>query len=47
MIAHISIRVRNIDRSKHFYDAALVPLGYKIQVPEGREIAAGLRIWPR
>ena len=29
MIAHISIGVKNIDKSKHFYDAALRPLGYK------------------
>jgi catechol 2,3-dioxygenase-like lactoylglutathione lyase family enzyme len=29
MIAHVSIGVRNIDRSKRFYDAALEPLGYK------------------
>ena len=29
MIAHISIGVRDIDRSKRFYDAALKPLGYK------------------
>jgi catechol 2,3-dioxygenase-like lactoylglutathione lyase family enzyme len=29
MIAHVSIGVRDIDRSKSFYDAALAPLGYK------------------
>jgi catechol 2,3-dioxygenase-like lactoylglutathione lyase family enzyme len=29
MIAHVSIGVRNIDRSKHFYGAALEPLGYE------------------
>ena len=29
MIAHISIGVRDIDRSKRFYDAALEPLGYR------------------
>ena len=29
VIAHISIGVKNIDRVKHFYDAALRPLGYK------------------
>jgi len=29
MIAHISIGVRDINRSKRFYDAALEPLGYK------------------
>ena len=29
MIAHVSIGVSNIDRSKRFYDAALEPLGYK------------------
>jgi catechol 2,3-dioxygenase-like lactoylglutathione lyase family enzyme len=28
MIAHISIGVRDIDRSKRFYDAVLEPLGY-------------------
>ena len=29
MIAHVSIGVRNIDKSKRFYDAALEPLGCK------------------
>jgi hypothetical protein len=29
MIAHNSIGVRDIDRSKRLYDAALEPLGYK------------------
>ena len=29
MIAHISIGVSDIDRSKRFYDAVLEPLGYK------------------
>jgi hypothetical protein len=29
MIAHVSIGVRDIDRSKRFYDVALEPLGYK------------------
>jgi catechol 2,3-dioxygenase-like lactoylglutathione lyase family enzyme len=29
MIAHISIGVRDVGRSKRFYDAVLEPLGYK------------------
>jgi catechol 2,3-dioxygenase-like lactoylglutathione lyase family enzyme len=29
MITHISIGVRDIDRSKRFYDTVLEPLGYK------------------
>ncbi len=29
MIAHLSIGVRDINRSKSFYDVALEPLGYK------------------
>lgn len=29
MIAHISIGVSDLDRSKRFYDAALEPLGYQ------------------
>jgi catechol 2,3-dioxygenase-like lactoylglutathione lyase family enzyme len=29
MITHVSIGVRDADRSKSFYDAALEPLGYK------------------
>jgi catechol 2,3-dioxygenase-like lactoylglutathione lyase family enzyme len=29
MITHVSIGVRDIHRSKRFYDAALEPLGYK------------------
>ena len=28
MIDHISLRVRNVDASKAFYEAALAPLGY-------------------
>jgi catechol 2,3-dioxygenase-like lactoylglutathione lyase family enzyme len=31
MIDHISIGVRDIARAKHFYDAALAPLGYTCQ----------------
>ena len=33
MIAHISIGVRDIHRSKRFYDALLEPLGYKCLRP--------------
>jgi catechol 2,3-dioxygenase-like lactoylglutathione lyase family enzyme len=29
MLAHVSIGVRDVDRSRAFYDAALAPLGYK------------------
>lgn len=29
MITHVSIGVRDVERSKRFYDAALAPLGYK------------------
>ena len=29
MIAHISIGVRGVEKSKRFYDAVLEPLGYK------------------
>src|SRR6516164_2501998 len=29
MIAHISIGVGDLERSKRFYDAALAPLGYR------------------
>ena len=29
MIAHISIGVTDVERSKRFYDAVLEPLGYK------------------
>jgi catechol 2,3-dioxygenase-like lactoylglutathione lyase family enzyme len=29
MLTHISIGVRDIDRSKRFYDTALEPLGYR------------------
>jgi catechol 2,3-dioxygenase-like lactoylglutathione lyase family enzyme len=30
MIAHISIGVRDVERSRRFYDAVLEPLGYKL-----------------
>jgi len=33
MIAHVSIGVRDIDRSKRFYEAALEPVGYKCLRP--------------
>ena len=39
VIAHISIGVKNIDRVKHFYDAALRPLGYKC--PRGARTSVG------
>jgi catechol 2,3-dioxygenase-like lactoylglutathione lyase family enzyme len=28
MLSHISLRVRDLERSQAFYDAALAPLGY-------------------
>jgi catechol 2,3-dioxygenase-like lactoylglutathione lyase family enzyme len=33
MIAHISIGVRDVERSKRFYDAVLEPLGYSVSEP--------------
>jgi catechol 2,3-dioxygenase-like lactoylglutathione lyase family enzyme len=33
MIAHVSIGVRDLDKSKHFYDCALAPLGYRCLRP--------------
>jgi len=42
MIAHVSIGVRDIDRSKTFYDAALAPLGYKCIRQENPD-----RLWAR
>ena len=33
MIAHVSIGVRDIDRRKRFYEAALEPVGYKCLRP--------------
>ena len=36
MIAHISVGVRDVEKSKRFYDAVLEPLGYKcIRAGEG------------
>jgi catechol 2,3-dioxygenase-like lactoylglutathione lyase family enzyme len=45
MIAHISIGVRDVERSKRFYDAVLEPLGYKLH--QSRQKANGLRLWSR
>ena len=45
MIAHISVGVRDIDRSKRFYDT--VTGTARIQVPEGCENAARLRVRSR
>jgi catechol 2,3-dioxygenase-like lactoylglutathione lyase family enzyme len=33
MIAHLSIGVRELERSKRFYDSALAPLGYRCLRP--------------
>ena len=33
MIAHLSIGVRDLERSKRFYDQALAPLGYRCLRP--------------
>jgi len=33
MIAHLSIGVRDMQRARKFYDAALAPLGYRCRVP--------------
>jgi catechol 2,3-dioxygenase-like lactoylglutathione lyase family enzyme len=33
MIAHVSIGVRDLDKSKRFYDAVLAPLGYRCLRP--------------
>jgi catechol 2,3-dioxygenase-like lactoylglutathione lyase family enzyme len=41
VIAHISIGVKNIDRSKHFYDATLRPLGYKCLRPARTSVGYG------
>ena len=41
MIAHISIGVRDINRSKRFYDAALEPLGYKCLRAAGTVLGYG------
>ena len=43
MIDHISIGVRDIAKSKQFYDAALKPLGYQC-LQQRRRIA---RLWSR
>jgi catechol 2,3-dioxygenase-like lactoylglutathione lyase family enzyme len=41
MIAHISIGVRDVDRSKHFYDAVLQPLGYRCLRPAKTSMGYG------
>src|SRR6266567_5312848 len=41
MIAHVSIGVKNIDRSKRFYDAALQPLGYRCLRPAKTSVGYG------
>jgi catechol 2,3-dioxygenase-like lactoylglutathione lyase family enzyme len=41
VIAHLSIGVKDIDRSKRFYDAALAPLGYKCIRPAKTLIGYG------
>jgi len=41
MIAHVSIGVKNVDRSKRFYDAALQPLGYRCLGPAKTSVGYG------
>jgi catechol 2,3-dioxygenase-like lactoylglutathione lyase family enzyme len=41
MIDHVSIGVRDIDRSKRFYDAALEPLGYRCLSEGGGSLGYG------
>jgi catechol 2,3-dioxygenase-like lactoylglutathione lyase family enzyme len=44
MLDHISIRVRDYDRSKKFYQAALAPLGYTLAMENSS--GAGFRRGP-
>lgn len=41
MFDHISIGVKNLDRSKPFYDAALTPLGFARQSEMGKMVGYG------
>src|SRR5260370_39691467 len=41
MITHVSIGVKNVDRSKRFYDAALQPLGYRGLRPAKTSVGDG------
>jgi len=41
MLDHISIGVRDLARSKRFYDAALKPLGYDCKFAEGGSLGYG------
>ena len=41
MIAHVSIGVRDIGRSRAFYDAALAPLGYRCMRAAGSLVDYG------
>ena len=41
MIAHVSIGVKNVDRSKRFYDAALQALGYRCLRPAKTSVGYG------
>jgi catechol 2,3-dioxygenase-like lactoylglutathione lyase family enzyme len=41
MIANVSIGVKNVGRSKRFYDAALQPLGYRCLRPAKTSVGYG------
>jgi len=41
MLAHVSIGVRDLKRTKRFYDAALAPLGYKCLDAGARSLGYG------
>ena len=41
MLAHISIGVKDVEKSKRFYDAAMAPLGYRCVRPARSMIGYG------
>jgi catechol 2,3-dioxygenase-like lactoylglutathione lyase family enzyme len=41
MLDHVSIGVRDINRSRRFYDAALEPLGYSCRSPGDKSLGYG------
>jgi catechol 2,3-dioxygenase-like lactoylglutathione lyase family enzyme len=41
MFEHVSIGVKDLDRSRDFYDAALLPLGYERRLNSDRMIGYG------
>lgn len=47
MFDHISLKVKNLSRSKRFYTGALAPLGHGVEYEDGSSVGLGPKGAPR